>query len=933
MAEVVAAASSVIAIIQITDRIVGLCKFYIETAKDAASDLRLILLEISTLKTIFENLDFLTTHKCGVSTAVSTLSGKDGAIEGCCRSITELEKLFPPDWKQTTRQNASKKQKVKATWAALAWPLKENKAKKLLDEIMRYKTTITLAITTNSVQDIKDIRTKSLEMHHILTDNQCQEVYKWLQHTDPSPLHHLAQKLYEPGTCNWMLRSPEWTNWLQAKQRCLWIHGIPGAGKTVLMSYMIIQVQQHCDQLQGGKFACVYYYCYYGHGQDETVPFLRWLVNQLCREANVVPDSVYKMYKYGGEPSFVELLNALEEVLQNFEIAYVIVDAIDESNPREDLLKVFRDLATDLRFAKIQLLASSREYIDIERVMEDFSVSLSMANGLVQDDIKIHVRHKLNSNPKFAQWPQDLLYEVEEALSIGARGMFRWAVCQLDIIQRLKGERHIVQKALKDLPKTLDETYDRVLLTLPEEDQQFVHHALQLIMCHNKVYHGEITGGIPCVVLIRMVERSVAGLTSKQSDRFYNHETLRELLGCLINVTQDDPDTNDVLAKAYDRMVVLLQHEVLTVSFAHYTVHEYLSSNRISTAYVASYKEDLEQTFLEIMFAKSLQVKPNERWEWSLAPRYRCDDIEVLEGYFMTYCVVSFFFSLGNLSARICRHDKLSNFSIDLLDPSKAHCHFLKQATWAGFWDKWGELRDVMWKSEPSNTDAVHLLNLLLLASISPECLSLVKRFLQSKNNKDFLRTRLALSKQGEVFDNVHKFDGSIFEIFAQLAFEVPGGLRLLMEHGTGFFDPSVILLLFIGSHQCHPNDDCSSHCMVKRLLELGADPNMDGCWATPLQIAVHCRDLIAISILLEAGADLNPVENSEGVAWEDGTLMSRFNVLHGASPLYIHRHFDPYENEIISYRWDSALDQREGDLEQIEAFLLQHGAESYLKR
>ena len=189
------------------------------------------------------------------------------------------------------------------------------------------------------------------------------------------------------------------------------------------MSYLITQIKQYDDGLQDGKAACVYYYCYYGHDQDETGPFLRWLVNQLCRQADVVPASVYKMYKYGGEPSLEELLSALEEILQKFEIAYVIVDAIDESKPREDLLKVFRDLATDLRFAKIQLLVSSREYIDIERAMEDFAVPLSMANDFVQEDIRIHVRHKIRSNPKLTRWPQDLLDEVEEAVSIGARGM------------------------------------------------------------------------------------------------------------------------------------------------------------------------------------------------------------------------------------------------------------------------------------------------------------------------------------------------------------------------------------------------------------------------------------------------------------------------------------------------------------------------------
>ena len=151
MAEVLGIGASVIAIIQITDRIVGLCKHYITTVKDAPSDLRFILLETSALKNIFENLDFLTGCDCGVSNIVSGLAGVDGPIEGCLKSVTQLEKLFPSDRMQDARKNRSKKQKVKATLAALAWPLKETKARKLLDEISRYKTTITLAITTESM--------------------------------------------------------------------------------------------------------------------------------------------------------------------------------------------------------------------------------------------------------------------------------------------------------------------------------------------------------------------------------------------------------------------------------------------------------------------------------------------------------------------------------------------------------------------------------------------------------------------------------------------------------------------------------------------------------------------------------------------------------------------------------------------------------------
>ena len=151
MAEALAVGASVIAIIQIADRIIGLCKFYIETARDAPSDLRVILVETSALKTILENLNFLTSCDGPDSSAARRTSGADGPIEGCFRTVAELEQLFPSDSIGTRGRQSSKKRKLNAVLTALAWPLKENKARKLLDEMMRYKTTISLALTTTSM--------------------------------------------------------------------------------------------------------------------------------------------------------------------------------------------------------------------------------------------------------------------------------------------------------------------------------------------------------------------------------------------------------------------------------------------------------------------------------------------------------------------------------------------------------------------------------------------------------------------------------------------------------------------------------------------------------------------------------------------------------------------------------------------------------------
>ena len=152
MVEAVAVVASLIAVIQITDRIIGVCKLYIGAVRDAPSDLRNILLETSMLKVVFENMKFLADCNNGASTTFSVLSSEDGPIKGCHHSIAELEKLFPSDCIQVAGQGRSKKRKLKATLATLAWPFKEKKAKKLMEDIMCSKATITLAITSESMR-------------------------------------------------------------------------------------------------------------------------------------------------------------------------------------------------------------------------------------------------------------------------------------------------------------------------------------------------------------------------------------------------------------------------------------------------------------------------------------------------------------------------------------------------------------------------------------------------------------------------------------------------------------------------------------------------------------------------------------------------------------------------------------------------------------
>jgi hypothetical protein len=61
---------------------------------------------------------------------------------------------------------------------------------------------------------------------------------------------------------------------------------------------------------------------------------------------------------------------------------------------------------------------------------------------------------------------------------IGGR-RFRWVFCQLDFLRRCLPAR--IERALNELPETLDDTYERTLLEIPKANWEFAHRLLQCV--------------------------------------------------------------------------------------------------------------------------------------------------------------------------------------------------------------------------------------------------------------------------------------------------------------------------------------------------------------------------------------------------------------------------------------------------------------------
>ena len=161
MAEAVAAVASIIAIIQISDRVITACKFYIQSASETPSELRAILVEISALRAILDSLRFLQSYAPCEPALWKQLSGKQGPLEELKRLMLDLEKLFPQDDFRSSF-SAPPAKKAKLLRASLAWPFKARRAQELLKTILQQKTNLSLAL---SIEIRYDNGLPKIELH------------------------------------------------------------------------------------------------------------------------------------------------------------------------------------------------------------------------------------------------------------------------------------------------------------------------------------------------------------------------------------------------------------------------------------------------------------------------------------------------------------------------------------------------------------------------------------------------------------------------------------------------------------------------------------------------------------------------------------------------------------------------------------------------
>ena len=142
---------------------------------------------------------------------------------------------------------------------------------------------------------------------------------------------------------------------------------------------------------------------------------------------------------------------------------------------------------------------------------------------------------------------------------------FRWVFCQLEVLRHCLPAS--IRQTLKQLPKSLDDTYLRVIRQIPQANQALAHRMLQcLVVAIRPLCVEELAE-----LLSFEFDEAPGGIPKYSPDLRLNDQTQAVLSTCSSLVTIVDDDST----WWYNRSQI--------VQFSHFSVKEFLVSNRLAS--------------------------------------------------------------------------------------------------------------------------------------------------------------------------------------------------------------------------------------------------------------------------------------------------------------------------------------------------------------
>ena len=276
-------------------------------------------------------------------------------------------------------------------------------------------------------------------------------------------------------TCEWIFELEAYKDWFSSTESgLLWVYGIGGLGKSILMSTVIEHLLEILNQDEKGSVQ--FLFCSKGGDAIQTVARIkRQLLFQLYRMAlsaespDVLDESNEVVSNFLGKKDSTDATQRKPEKTTEFEEAYprlgkilgkkifLVIDALDECTDRKDsgLLKTLLKTLADSELPLKVLICSRPESDIVDDLAGKSSIKVEDHNG---PDIENTTKAGLEAIPGLSPSERALACK---AIVGKAKGLFRCIDPAIEFLK--KPWQRPLEKRLEELPDGLENSYLQIL--------------------------------------------------------------------------------------------------------------------------------------------------------------------------------------------------------------------------------------------------------------------------------------------------------------------------------------------------------------------------------------------------------------------------------------------------------------------------------------
>ncbi|CAO2651335.1 Nn.00g096320.m01.CDS01 [Neocucurbitaria sp. VM-36] len=494
MGDPLSVAGSIAGLLSIADVVFRKVYHYVKTVKNAEKEILSLKSEVAALTGVLHNLH-LVAEELEDDSTISNATKID-YVASCSATLKRIEGLL-------SKIQFSKDERYQNAIQRLKWPIKTTEIVELGDEVRRHRETLSLALSADTMVALlqclssqKSIigrldgiqvalqQSKDFQLG-ISLDEDRRRILKSFLTVEPRPYYEKSLELRYFGTGSWLYKNDTFQSWLHEPGSRLWLTGIPGAGKTVLSGMMI----QECLARASSTEAIAYYYCDYNNIRSQDIINIFSALAAQIAAKNESSFTLLRGYynqlhsrdQMERQPKIEELISLIQDMASDFSDVRLIVDGLDECGEAMVVAAESLQKLVCAPRATISLALLSREEQAIRNIINEDGTYGHIEIAAQREDIESYVQSEIEMRMQKRRLrirSEELKLLIVQELVSKAGGMFRWVACQLDHLCDLATDSQR-RKALKELPKDLKETYERILLRIKKPVAPLVTRTLQ----------------------------------------------------------------------------------------------------------------------------------------------------------------------------------------------------------------------------------------------------------------------------------------------------------------------------------------------------------------------------------------------------------------------------------------------------------------------